>query len=194
MPMIEVDEEQFKTLQRVRETIAKINGNPEGKKFLQRAHKLVDPNALTPDLDEDEKKTKIESDWQKKFEELQSSIQADKEKREQDANLAALNSKFEAGRAKLREQRYTQEGIEAVEKFMQERGIADHEVAAAYLEKQNPPQEVMNPRAFGNFNFIEQPKDEDKFLKSLLESKGEDDNAVLKAAVEAVGEMRSIRR
>ena len=194
MPMIEIDESEFANLRRVRDTVAKIAAVPEGKRLIQKAHKLVDPNAITPDLDADEAKAKEQTEWQKKFEELQTTIQTKEEKREADANLASLNAKFEAGRSKLKDQRYTKEGIEAVEKFMAERGIPDHEIAAAYLEKQNPPQEIMSPRAFGSFNFIEQPKDEDAFLKALLDSKGDDDGAVLQAAVEAVGDLRGHAR
>ena len=185
---------EFAALKRVRDTVAKIANTPEAKKLMQKAHKLVDPNAVTPDLDADEAETKTKTEWQTKFQELEAKIAADKAEREKNDNLAALNSKFEAGRAALRDQRYTPEGIEAVEKFMNDRGIPDHLVAAAYLEKQNPPQEVMNPRAFGSFNFIEPPKDDDTFLKALLNSKGDDDSAVLKAAVEAVGDLRGNAR
>ena len=175
--------------------MAKINANPEGKKLLQKAHKLIDPTAVTPELDEDEKTAKLRDEYQKKLDEIEAKIKADNDKRESDANLAKLNNAFEAGRKALYDQRYTKDGVEAVEKFMTERGINDHLVAAAYLEKQNPPQEIMSPRAFGGFNFIEQPKDgEDKFLKALLKSKGENDGAVLNAAVDAVGELRNARR
>ncbi len=194
MAVIEVDESEFAALKRVRDTVAKIANAPEAKKLMQKAHKLVDPNAVTPDLDADEAETKTKTEWQTKFQELEAKIATDKAEREKNDSLAALNSKFEAGRAALRDQRYTAEGIEAVEKFMNERGIPDHLVAAAYLEKQNPPQEVMNPRAFGSFNFIEPPKDDDTFLKALLDSKGDDDSAVLKAAVEAVGDLRGNAR
>ncbi len=194
MAVIEVDESEFAALKRVRDTVAKIANTPEAKKLMQKAHKLVDPNAVTPDLDADEAETKTKTEWQTKFQELEAKIATDKAEREKNDSLAALNSKFEAGRTALREQRYTAEGIEAVEKFMNERGIPDHLVAAAYLEKQNPPQEVMNPRAFGSFNFIEPPKDDDTFLKALLDSKGDDDSAVLKAAVEAVGDLRGGQR
>ena len=194
MALIEVDESEFAALKRVRDTVAKIANAPDAKKLLQKAHKLVDPNAVTPDLDADEVETKNKTEWQTKFQELETKIATDKAEREKNDSLAALNSKFEAGRAALRDQRYTAEGIEAVEKFMNERGIPDHLVAAAYLEKQNPPQEVMNPRAFGSFNFIEPPKDDDTFLKALLDSKGDDDSAVLKAAVEAVGDLRGNAR
>jgi hypothetical protein len=190
MAVIEVDEEEFKALGRIRETVAKIAKDPEGKLLLQKAHKKVDPSALTPDLDETEKMTATTSEWEKKFTELQTSLAADKAERDKNETLARLNTKFEAGRQALRDERYTADGIAAVEKFMEERGIADHMIAAAYLEKQNPPQEIMSPRAFGGFNFVEQPKDEDAFLKALLDSKGDDDNAVLKAAVEAVGDIR----
>ena len=195
MAKIEVDESQLQEFDRIKATLAKINANPEGKKLLQKAHKLIDPAAVTPELDDDEKKHQLKSELEKKIEALEASIQSDKEKRDNDANLAKLNSAFEAGRKALYDQRYTKEGVEAVEKFMTERGINDHLIAAAYLEKQNPPQEIMSPRAFGGFNFIEQPKEgEDKFLKALLESKGENDGAVLSAAVEAVGELRQARR
>ena len=194
MAVIEVDESEFAALKRVRDTVAKIANTPEAKKLMQKAHKLVDPNAVTPDLDADEADTKTKTEWQTKFQELEAKIATDKAEREKNDSLAALNSKFEAGRTALREQRYTAEGIEAVEKFMNERGIPDHLVAAAYLEKQNPPQEVMSPRAFGSLNFIVPPKDDETFLKALLDSKGDDDSAVLKAAVEAVGDLRGGQR
>lgn len=194
MATIEIDELELQNLKRVRDTVAKIAAQPEGKKLMQKAHKLVDPNAVTPDLDEDEKKAATQNEWQKKFDELQAKIESDKAEREKNETLARLNAKFEAGREELRKRRYTPDGIAAVEKVMEERGIPDHVIIADHLEKQNPPQEVMSPRAFGGFNFIEQPKDEDAFLKALLDSKGEDDNAVLRAAVDAVGELRGAGR
>ena len=194
MATVEIDELQLKNMERVRETLAKINSNPEGKRLLQKAQKLIDPNAITPDLDADDAKAKVDTEWQKKFEELQASIQADKEKRDNDAALAQANSKWEDGRKSLRDRGYTPEGIEAVEKQMQEKGIANHVIMANHLEKENPPQDVLTPRAFGSFNFVEQPKEDDDFLKSMLTSRGNDDNAVIKQAAEAINEIRHGRR
>ena len=194
MATIEIDEGEFANLKRIRETVAKIAAVPEGKKLMQKAHKLVDPNAVTPDLDEDEKKIAAQTEWQKKFEDLQSKIDAKDAEREKNEKLASLNSKMESGRRALRDAGWTKEGIEGVEKLMEDKGILDHEIAAAFIEKQNPPQEVMSPRAFGGFNFVEQPKDEDAFLKALLDSKGDDDNAVLRAAADAVSDLRGAAR
>ena len=50
MATVEIDELQLKNMERVRETLAKINSNPEGKRLLQKAQKLIDPNAITPDF------------------------------------------------------------------------------------------------------------------------------------------------
>lgn len=190
MATIEVDENEFKDLQRLKATLGKMRVNKDALVYLQRAHKLIDPNAITAELDEIEAKSKEKSELQKSLDEIKAEIQADKEKRENDANLAKFNAKFEAGRQALRERRYTPEGIAAVEKKMEEMGVADHVLVADHLEKQMPPQEVMTPRAFGGFDFFTPPKDEEEFTKKLLESKGNDDNAVLKAALGAIQETR----
>ena len=194
MATIEIDESEYGTLQRIRDTVNKIAAVPEGKLLIQKAHKLVEPTALTPDLDAIEAQKKLDSELQKKIDALEAKMNAEKEEREKNEHLNAANAKWESGRRALREQGYTSEGIEMVEKFMQERGIVDHEIAEAYLAKQNPPQDVLTPRAFGAFNFVEPPKDNDEFMKALFDSKGENDNAVLKAAAEAIGEVRQNRR
>ena len=136
MATVEIDEAEFANLKRVRDTVAKIAAQPEGKKLMQKAHKLVDPNAVTPDLDEDEKKIAAQTEWQKKFEDLQSKIDAKDAEREKNEKLASLNSKMESGRRALRDAGWTKEGIEGVEKLMEDKGILDHEIAAAFIEKQ----------------------------------------------------------
>ncbi len=193
MAKVEIDEQEYKVWQQTMQTLGKIRAKESALLNLERAHKEIDPNAVTPKLDEYESKQKEKTELEKKIETLEASIKEKEEKRETESSLARATANVETGRKKLRDAKYTEEGIEAVEKFMQERGIADHEVAAAYLEKQNPPQEIMSPRAFGGFNFVEPPKEGEDFVKALLDSRGEDDNAVLKAATEAIAETRGAR-
>ena len=193
MAKVEIDEQEFKAWEQTKQTLAKIRADKEALLNLERAHKKIDPTAVTKALDEYEASTKEKTEWQTKFEELQKSLKEKEDKRATDESLATATARVESGRRKLRDAKYTEEGIEAVEKFMQERGIADHEVAAAYLEKQNPPQEIMSPRAFGGFNFVEPPKEGEDFVKAMLDSRGEDDNAVLKAATESIAETRGAR-
>jgi hypothetical protein len=49
-----------------------------------------------------------------------------------------------AGRAALQKGGYTDEGIAAVEKLMEEYGIPDHEAAASLHEKLQPPAEPVH--------------------------------------------------
>ena len=53
--------------------------------------------------------------------------------------LSEFSSGWERQRRTLRDGGWREEGITAVEKLAQERGIPDLEVAAAFFEKQNPP-------------------------------------------------------
>lgn len=190
MAMIEIDESEFHRLQRLSSTVAKIAGNPNAKLLLQQAHKTVDANALTPELDEQEKKKAADGEWQKKFETLQAEIQADREKRDSDKKLDALTAKFNEDRKALLGEGYTPQFIEALEKEMTEKGIPSHEIALAWYLKKNPPPEIAAPRGFGSFDFTAPPKEEETFIKELFMSKGDNDTAVLKAAGEAIADVR----
>ena len=66
---------------------------------------------------------------------------AEKATREADDAKRDMERRWLAGRATLRDDGYTQEGIDAVEQLMEKRGIADHEAARALHEKLNPPPE-----------------------------------------------------
>ena len=48
---LEVDEAEWLGSQRLRDTLVKVANHPKAKLLLQEAHKLVDPAAITPDLD-----------------------------------------------------------------------------------------------------------------------------------------------
>ena len=191
MATVEVDENVFRAGERLRETLGKIASNPSAKKLLEQAHKLIDANAVTPELDKDEAERKRLGEWEAKFADLQKKVDEDTAKRDKDARLAALNAKFEAGRAALRDAGWTKDAIEGVEKLMEEKGIVDHEIAAAYIEKQSPPADVLSPRSYGAFEFIETPKEDDHFLKALLKTRGDADSAVVRRAGEAIAEVRN---
>ena len=191
MATVEVDENVFRAGERLRETLGKIASNPSAKKLLEQAHKLIDANAVTPELDKDEAERKRSGEWEAKFSELQKKVDEDTAKRDKDARLAALNAKFEAGRLALRDAGWTKDAIEGVEKLMEEKGIVDHEIAAAYIEKQSPPADVLSPRSYGAFEFLEPPKEDDHFLKALLKTRGDADGAVIRRAGEAIAEIRN---
>lgn len=192
--MIEVDEDEYRRDVKLRQTVATILANPKAKRVLQEAHKMADPAAITPELDADKALAEREGGIRKEFDDYRKE-QADKEaKREQDDKMAALNARYEGGRAKLRGNKWTEDGIKAVEKIMEEQGILDHEIAAAYFEKQNPPQAPSMPGGTGAWNFLEMPTDTDADLKRLVETKGENNVLLDKMAQSALAEIRGVSR
>ena len=190
MATIEVDEGEFQVGQKLRNTLARIVANPDAKKLIQRAHKMVDPTAITPDLDADESKTALTGEWEKKFNDLQGAIAADKAERERNETIGALNARLESGKKSLRDSGWTKEGVEAVEKVMLDKGISDIEIAAAWVEKTMPSPEIATPRGFGSWDFASPPKEDEKFIKGLFDSHGENDQLVLNEALATVRETR----
>ena len=192
--LIEVDEDAYNRSLRLQEVVGKIVADPKRKAMLEKLHKEVDPTVATPTLDAEAKVMEpIEALRKELADEKKSRAEADA-KRESDAQMAALTAKFEAGRARLRSQKFTPAGIEAVEKIMEEQGITDHDIAAAYFEKQNPPQAPAMPGGTGAWNFLEMPTDTDADLKRLVETKGESNVLLDKMAQSALAEIRGVRR
>lgn len=173
MPKIEVDEEEFLTSKRIREALGKIAADPKARVKLQEAHKLVDPTAKTPELDAMAPVNEALTAMQKRIDDAEKKAADEKAEREKAEKLNALQSKVSTGLAKLRQDGWTEDGIKAVEKIMEERGIIDPEIAAAYHEKMHPPQNPLVPTGSGAWNFMEMPKDGDDDLKRLIENKGE---------------------
>src|ERR1700719_3801302 len=109
MPKIEVDEEQVRQDAKLRETVAKMLADPQAKRLVQQAHKLVDPNAVTPDLDREEAIKEPVGKLEEKLNTLQKSIDDDKSAREAKAKLDALSTSIESGLDALRRQGWQKE-------------------------------------------------------------------------------------
>ncbi len=195
MPMVEVDEEQLRRDSTLRQTIAKILGDPKAKRLMEQAHKMVDKEAVTPALDADQHIEQATAKTREELDALRKEISDDKAKREQETRLNALNKSVEDGISRLRQQGWTDEGITAVRKLMEDKGIVDPEIAAAYHEKTNPPPSPVNPNGQGGpWNFIEAAVDGDADWKKLIETKGESDTLVDKMARDALSDARGLPR
>ena len=62
--------------------------------------------------------------------------------------------------------------------------------AVAYIEKTMPAPEIASPRGFGSWDFASPPKEDEKFIKGLFDSHGENDQLVLNEALATVRETR----
>lgn len=192
---VEVDESQFLNSQKVVKTMAALLQNPQARRKVLEAHKIIDPNTPIPELDA---AAPIESEMKALRAEMEKDRKdrADERAKEDgERKLAQLNADVESGLAKLRANGVTDEGIAGVKKLMEEKGILDPEIAWAYFDKLHPPQEPVSPKGFGSWSFFDVPSDGgDEKIKKLIESRG-DNESVLNAMVnEALTDSRGTPR
>lgn len=191
MAHIEIDEGEYNRLKGVADLAAQIHANPEGRKLLERAHKTVNPRAPTPTLSQEEMFAAPLTEVQKQIADLTNVVTKRFEQEETEKKLGALSRQQEEGFARLRDQRYTDEGIAAVQKIMSEKGILDPEVAAAYFERLNPPNAPITPTGSNSVNLIEAFNDEsDKAFQQLLQSRGESESALNKLVQDSLNDFR----
>jgi hypothetical protein len=166
MAQIEIDENELVGLKNVA-TLFNKTLNGKGREKLLRALKEGNPDLPIPELDAKdpilEEMRKVTSS----VDEIKKQIEDEKSKREEEKNLAALQSKWNEGRAKVAKQGYSGDSLTALEKFMEDNGVADHVIAAAAFEKLNPPAKPVDSVS-GKFDFFtSRADDSDKLAKKL---------------------------
>lgn len=193
MSIVEIDENELVRLRQLSGVAGRIMANPEGKKLLEKAHKLVDPNAVTPTLDLDAQIEAARAEDRKQIAELRKALETDKEEREKTTRLAQLQETIDKGFASLRAEGWQEDGIKKVDELMKEKGIIDPLIAAAYVEKQMPQSQPVTPSGGQSWDFLSSVNDTDTDLKSLLANRGEG-TTVDKMAHDALREFRGNQR
>ena len=197
---IEIDEAEFNRLTALQNVASKIVANPAARKQLEAAHKLVDPNALTPLLDQEAQQMAPVNALKTELSNEIAALKKEREDEKREQTLAALADRQYKALNGLRRQGYTDEGIKAVEKLMETKGLLDVEDAVAIFERTNPPQMPATPGGItgDRWNFADQPVEGgDKDIVALLNAKGDGpggDAAAMRLANATLQEMRGARR
>lgn len=193
MPMIEVDENEYRALVQnsgVIKAVEQMMANPAARKKLLEARKVADPTASIPEIDAAAPVEAAVSEVTKTVAELRAEMAADKTERENTRRLDALNSRWEKGRQTLRDEGYTEEGIAAIEKVMEAEGIANHVAGAAYYDKINPAPEPVTPTST-RFDIFAAPS-KDESMKMLHDG---DEDGFLNQTIAAIrGESKQTQR
>jgi len=126
-----ISDEEYKYLQDKRMTadfVESIYNDPQLNKEAKRLIKRKYPNLAIPDFDIEQKvEQRFTAEDQKKAKEAA------------DAAAAADRAAWNASRAKVqKEYGFTDEAMKDLEKWMHEKAVADHEVAAEYRASKNP--------------------------------------------------------
>ena len=189
MALVEVDETELAAHRQVTANMNKLLQNPKTRRQLLELQQQLNPDTVIPELAATEAVKGDVSKLAEQLAALQKSIDDDKAEREKQVKLDQIQSQWDKGRSLLRNQGYTDEGISVVEKFMEDRGIADHEVAAAAHERLYPPQEPVKNIGSNRFDLFEPEARSDEHLKALFNNP--DDPMALQALVnDALGGSR----
>lgn len=193
MPTIEVDEAAFQSNQALAKRVQAMLAHPEARKKVLSAYKDIDPNAVIPEIDAKKPVEEAISQISEKFDKFVEEQKAERAKEREEAQRNEVALKFNAGRAKLRDQYgVTEEGLKKVEELMASAGIIDHEIAYAAFSKLNPEPEPAPPSPNFGFRqiFGDQSKNPDEFLKAMHASRGGDEAALDKRIYEVLQETR----
>lgn len=193
--MPDIDEEELRRLRGLESTVGSMLKNPKAALLMEQAHKIVDEKAPTPRLDAEKTRTEERKAEGDRIATLEKQLADDKAERERDKKLSQIQDQHTKGLAKLRAAGWLDDGIASVEKLMEDKGILDPEIAAAYIEKNTPPPEPISPGGSGSWSFFEQQAAEggDATMKKLIESRGENNAVIDELAKSALADIRGAR-
>lgn len=193
MVMREIDEAEYNQLTALRGAASKIVANPQARKLLEQAQKLTDPNAATPTLDEEAARLAPVKELEKTFTDKIAALEKERADEKRQANIDVIAQRQTAGLIRLRKAGYTDEGVAAIQKLMDDKGLLEVEDAVAIFERNNPPQVPVTPGGIGGWNFTDMAGKQDKSIADLIASKGESEQVTDRMARQALQDFRGQR-
>jgi hypothetical protein len=197
MAKVEIDEAEYNRLSALHGIASKIVANPAARKRLEEAHKLVDPSATTPMLDQERQLNEPVNALKTELSTEIAALRKEREDEKRDAAVARIASEQDRGFGRLRAARWTDEGIESVRKIMETKGIADVDDAVAIFERNNPPATPATPSGGmtgSSWGFTDVNTDTDKSIQDLIATKGQVDSISDRMAMSALNEFRQAAR
>lgn len=162
--MAEIDDATYSQLANLDAFVRRGLANPATRRKLLEVQKTLNPDIAVPELDEsDPIRTELK--------ELRASIEKDKSEREERAFTDQLRARWNAGQAFARKRGYSDEGIEALQKFMEDEGLPSHEAAIPYYEQRHPP--PVQASSASRWDFFTDQHNPESDLKLLYEGKDE---------------------
>ncbi len=179
MALVEVDENDWNASKQVVQSMQNLLNSPKTRRDLLRLQKQLNPHLVIPEIDSAEPVLNEVTAVSKRLEEMQKRLDDADEARKTAESRGELMKRWNTGRSNLRNSGYTDEGLDQVEKFMEEHGLADHKIAAAAFEKLHPAPEPVRSSRTGAFDLFG-PQSDDKsseYMKALM-SDPESNNAL----------------
>lgn len=139
MPKVEIEESELAALQQVTKFFQTGLANPKTRQDVLRLQKTLNPEAVIPELEAADHVSATVKTVEEKVDAVLKRLDERLAKDEETSREKTLREQVDTGRAQLRAAGYNAEGVEKVEKFMLENGVANYAAGMAYFEKLNPP-------------------------------------------------------
>ena len=194
--VIEVDETEFANGQQTIAAVRKLMNHPEAALLVEKARKLVEPDAPTPRLEAHKQINEPIEKLHTEIADLKKSLADRDAEREKNEKLSALAAKVEKGNSRLLSEGWTADGLKALDEFREKEGILDPIHAAAVYEKLHGSQVApATPSShIGGWDFTSPAKEDEDYTKKLLETRGESESLVMNQAMKSLNELRGTNR
>lgn len=163
---VEIDETELLRLRTVTAAVQKMLSNPGARSKLLAAQKEAQPDAVIPEIDSAKPVYEALGKVTDELKALKTQREEDIAASKQEKAMAELTAKWEKGRSVARRAGYTEDGLQALEAFMETNGVADHMIAMPAFERLNPPQAPVadGGSRFDVFSGVKGGEDDTKLL------------------------------
>ncbi len=194
--IIEVDETEFANGQQTIAAVRKLMAHPDAALLVERARKLVEPDAPTPRLDQHKQVNEPIEKLHEEIKTLRKEREDDKAERENNAKLIAIQRTIDEGNAQLVRDGWQPDGIKLLTEWREKKGIIDPLDAAPAFERQHGPQVTpATPSSHtGGWDFTQPSAQDEDYTKKLLETRGESESLVMQQAMKSLNDFRGTNR
>lgn len=208
MAKVEIEEADLLNMRHVAGVVEQVMAVPEARSQFLRLAKTANPKLSIPEVDAAtpvlaemkaqgskmdefiEEQKQYAAAQQTKMDEFLAAQAEDRRKAEEDKKIQAFQTTWDQQAAKLRRDGWRQSGIEQVQKFAEDNGIANLEIAADAFERRNPqPGPVESRPGWNMFNTGPQP--EDTFVPDQMKAQGNDDSRLDREIQATLAEIRA---
>lgn len=188
MALIEVDGDEYQKLlnelhqaRPSKQVLDKLGADPAARRQVLELFKKVNPNAVIPEIDAAKPVMDEIAATRAELAEMKKAAAAEKAEDQRLLRERRVKGTIDEGRDRRRAEGWTDEGISDLEKFMQDRDLADYDAAAALYEKTQPVEEPILPSNYGrSWDMFAPPADDETIKAAVGLPKGAAQDAALR--------------
>jgi hypothetical protein len=188
---VQIDEAELLQYKQLHGAAQAILANPESRKLLHKAQKIVNPQARIPEVEIEEAVNAQVGGVQTELKALREQMVADAQAREAERQAAEINKTWDKQRSELRARGFTEDGIAKIEQHALSESIPNLRAAANDYLAMNPPPAPEAPSGFGSWDFFGEAPEKDTFVEKMIESQGDNDGVLNKEIAATLRDFRS---